>query len=59
LPTAAWYAADWYQALAADVDSNLTITVCGPGGVPSIVSAATSNATTSPPQAWIVGAAAT
>src|SRR5262245_53720131 len=57
-PTTAWYAGDPYQALAASVDSNLRITVCGPGAVPSIVSAATSNTTTSPPLAWTVGPAA-
>src|SRR5262245_5397035 len=58
LPTTAWYPADLYQAFAASVDSNLRITVCGPGGVPSMVCAATSNAMTSPPLAWMVGAAA-
>src|SRR5262249_22010386 len=58
LPTTAWYPGDPYQALAASVESNLRTTVCGPGGVPSMVSAATSNTTTSPPCSWIVGPAA-
>src|SRR5262245_41569920 len=58
LGSAAWYAVDSYHALAAAVDSNLTMTVCRPGGLPSMVSEATSNTTTSPPLAWIVGPAA-
>ena len=45
------------KPLAAAVSANLMITVCGPGGVPSTVSAATSKETSSAPEAWMVGPA--